>query len=135
MINRKLGTCFLLTGALLLPLAGHAANSGEQSGGDSSSGSVLKDSLITAKIKGAFATDPQVSALNIKVETDEQGVVQLSGQARSKAEAKRAQDIALHTADVRLVENRIQFGEETGSNAPSPDGRFASDSKKPAEDR
>ena len=130
----KLVTPCLLMGAVLLPAASHAAQPDEQSAGSSAAGSYVKDSLITAKIKAAFARDPQVSVLNIKVETDENGVVLLSGKARSKAESERAQAIALHTTGVSLVENRIEAGQETGSRTPAMNGKFADDVKKPGGD-
>jgi hypothetical protein len=38
--------------------------------------------------------DPVVSALHIKVDTDDKGVVQLSGNAKSQAEADKAVAIA-----------------------------------------
>lgn len=132
-MKQKLVTRCLLMGTLLLPAASQAAaQSDEPSGASSAAGSFIKDSLITAKVKGAFARDPQVSALNIKVETDENGVVQLSGTARSKAESERAQAIALHTTGVTLVENHLQVGQETGSRASSLNGKFADE--KPAAD-
>jgi len=54
-----------------------------------STGAYLDDSVITTKVKSAFMADRAVSALNIKVETNN-GVVQLSGFAGSRQEIDRA---------------------------------------------
>lgn len=66
------------------------------------------DAVITTKIKAEFAKDKQVSALNIKVDTDDKGVVTLSGNAKSKAEADKAVKIAGDTKGVSSVKNEIK---------------------------
>jgi len=91
---------FLLASALLVPLSGIAAD------GDSLS-SKAGDSVITAKVKTAFASDKLVSASNIKVETDSDGLVQLSGTAKSKAEADQAVKLAKSVKGVTAVKNDI----------------------------
>ena len=65
------------------------------------------DAVITTKIKAEFAKDKQVSALHIKVDTDDKGVVTLSGNAKSKAEADKAVKIARDTKGVSSVKNEI----------------------------
>jgi len=79
-------------------------------GGKSSGESVkdeIKDATITAKIKAEFVKDKTVSAANIKVDTDEKGVVTLSGNAKSKVEADQAVKIARATRGVTSVRNEI----------------------------
>ena len=79
-------------------------------GGKSSGESVkdeIKDAAITAKIKAEFVKDKTVSAANIKVDTDEKGVVTLSGNAKSKVEADQAVKIARATRGVTSVRNEI----------------------------
>ncbi|GAB4508992.1 MAG: molecular chaperone OsmY [Sulfuricaulis sp.] len=71
-------------------------------------GAYLDDSAITAKVKSAFVTDKEVSALNIKVETNN-GVVQLSGFASSRQEIDRAGSLARSVQGVKSVENNIQL--------------------------
>jgi hyperosmotically inducible protein len=66
------------------------------------------DAAITTKIKAAFVKDKQVSALNIKVDTDNKGMVMLSGTAKTQAEADRAAAIARETSGVTSVTNNIQ---------------------------
>ncbi len=46
--------------------------------------------------------------MNIKVDTDNKGVVTLSGNAKSQAEADKAASIARATSGVTTVNNNIQ---------------------------
>ena len=68
----------------------------------------VSDSIITTKIKGEFAKDKTVSAMNIKVDTDQKGMVTLSGTAKSKAEADKAESLAKSTQGVVSVKNDIK---------------------------
>lgn len=90
----------LLVSALLMPLAGFAAD------GDSI-GTKVEDSVITAKVKAAFAKDKAVSATDIKVETDSNGLVQLSGNAKSRAEADKAVQLTKKVKGVTAVKDDI----------------------------
>ncbi|MCE9641320.1 MAG: BON domain-containing protein [Betaproteobacteria bacterium] len=67
----------------------------------------VTDSVITTKIKAEFAKDKQVSAMAIKVETDDKGAVVLSGNAKSMAEANQAVKLARDTKGVTSVRNDI----------------------------
>jgi osmotically-inducible protein OsmY len=91
---------FVLASALMLPLASVAAD------GDSV-GTKLNDTVVTTKVKAAFAKDKLVNATDIKVETDSDGLVQLSGTAKSKAEAKKAVEIAKSVKGVTAVKDDI----------------------------
>ncbi len=90
----------LLIGALAMPVAAFAAD------GDSVK-TELSDSVITTKVKAEFAKDKAVSATHIKVDTDANGLVTLSGTAKSKAEAEKAVSIAKNTKGVTSVKNDI----------------------------
>lgn len=110
-MKTKLALSLVLIGSLLAPAAGYTS---DYTGGTSPSSStspkeVIKDSVITSKIKAKMATDKQVSAMRIKVETDKSGVVQLSGTAKSQAEVDRAVAIAREVEGVTSVENNIQI--------------------------
>lgn len=70
----------------------------------------LKDSEITAAVKTSFAADPDVSAININVDTTE-GVVTLSGKVRSEDEKAKAGRLARNTGGVKRVNNAIQVGQ------------------------
>ena len=93
-------TSLLLIGALAMPVAAFAAD------GDSVK-TELSDSVITTKVKAEFAKDKAVSATHVKVDTDSNGVVTLSGTAKSKAEAEKAVTIAKNTKGVTSVKNEI----------------------------
>ena len=71
---------------------------------------------MTTKVKAKFAADSEVSATNIHVDTDN-GVVKLSGMAKSRDEAAKAESIAKSTEGVTSVENAIRV-----SSAASPTG-------------
>jgi hyperosmotically inducible protein len=104
-MNAKLTTSAMLIGALLLPVGGYAADADSDR---SSPKTFVKDSVITAKIKAEMAKDKQVSAMNIKVDTDHNGVVTLSGKASSRQEADKAVLLARSVKGVTSVENYIQ---------------------------
>lgn len=90
----------LIASVITMPLIAVAAD------GDSVS-TKLSDSVITAKVKAEFAKDKTVSATDIKVETDSNGLVQLSGTAKSQVEAEQAVRIAKNTKGVTAVKNDI----------------------------
>ena len=69
-------------------------------------GSYVDDTTITTSVKAKMAEDKQVSATSIRVETLN-GVVQLSGFAKSETEKNRAAEIARTTKNVREVRNSI----------------------------
>lgn len=69
-------------------------------------GEYIDDSAITVKVKSAFAFDPSVSALDVKVKTFK-GVVQLSGFVDTAEQARRASEIAGGIKGVKSVQNNI----------------------------
>ena len=104
-MNTKIATS-LVIGALLVPVAGHAAEKSDKSTTQSVKEAV-SDSVITTKIKAEYAKDKAVSAMSVKVDTDDKGVVTLSGTAKSKAEADQAVKIAKETKGVTSVKKNI----------------------------
>lgn len=74
--------------------------------GQSTPGEYVDDAAITTKVKAKFAGDETVSAMAIQVETL-QGVVQLSGFAKSQTEKDRAAQLARSTEGVKSVKNDI----------------------------
>jgi osmotically-inducible protein OsmY len=105
---KKLLFASLLAAASLLGVAGCTVTDKQ-----SSAGSYIDDSTITARVKSRFAQDPQVSAMRISVDTL-QGVVQLSGFATSSAEKKRAAELAGEVPGVQNVRNNIVVKAPTG---------------------
>lgn len=90
----------LVIGALVMPLSTFAAE------GDPVS-TKLGDAVITTKVKAEFAKNKTVSASDIKVETDSNGLVQLSGTAKTQAEADQAVKIAKNIKGVTGVKSDI----------------------------
>jgi hyperosmotically inducible protein len=97
----------LMIGALILPVAGYAQIVSTVAGEVKESAG---DTVITTKIKSAFVKDKVVRARSVKVDTDSKGVVTLSGNARTQAEADRAGSIARDTKGVTAVNNNIVVG-------------------------
>lgn len=94
---------WLVLAALLLALAGCAGSRTQESTGE-----YIDDSVITTKVKSAFASDQAVDAINIQVTTFK-GTVQLSGFAKSRQEINRAVELARGVEGVKAVKNSIQL--------------------------
>ena len=105
-MKAKLTTIALIAAALSFPVVGYT---GDSDSDRSSPKAFVKDSVITAKIKAKMAADKQVSAMHIKVDTDNKGIVTLSGKAKSLDEATKAASIARSVEGVVDVENRIDI--------------------------
>jgi len=67
----------------------------------------VKDSAITTAIKTHLASEHLTSLEHIHVDTDKNGVVWLSGTARSKEAADKAESIARATDGVKDVHGAI----------------------------
>ena len=92
-------TCFVL-GAALAPVAAYAAD------GDTDRANpklFVKDSVITTKIKTKLAAEHGGSLKHIKVDTDQNGVVWMTGTANSQQEIDQAIAIAKNTEGVKMV--------------------------------
>jgi len=68
----------------------------------------VKDSAITTKVKTKLAAEHITSLGHIRVDTDENGVVWLSGSAHSREAVDRAIDIARNTDGVRDVHSTLK---------------------------
>jgi hyperosmotically inducible periplasmic protein len=93
-------TC-LAIGICFTPIVGHAEDS-------TTAKTYVKDSVITAKIKAKLAEDKMSTLTNIQVDTDDSGVVWLSGTAKTKEDADKAHSIAHSTEGVKSVKNHIK---------------------------
>ena len=69
-------------------------------------GQYVDDTTLTTRVKAKFAEDPVVSAMAISVETFN-GMVQLSGFAKSADERSKAESLARNTSGVKAVKNDI----------------------------
>lgn len=90
-----------LLGSTVIAASGCAVARNQQSVGE-----YIDDSGITMAVKARLADNPTTSAIAISVETFN-GVVHLSGFAKSALEKDRAGTIAFDTLNVRSVQNNI----------------------------
>jgi len=68
----------------------------------------VKDSAITTKVKSKLAAEHITSMGRIHVDTDKDGVVWLSGSARSQKAIDRAVSVARETEGVTKVHNDLK---------------------------
>jgi hyperosmotically inducible periplasmic protein len=97
-------TCFVI-GTLLAPVVAYAADSDKDR---SKPATFVKDSAITTKIKAKLAAEHLASARHIKVDTDLNGVVWMTGTANSQGEVDKAVAIARDTEGVKSVNSRVK---------------------------
>ena len=112
---RRVIRAFVIAVAIAAGVTGCAVTSGQES-----TGQYVDDATITTRVKTRFAKDPTVSAMRIHVETMK-GVVQLSGNAKTKAERDQAAQLAGSVPGVSSVKNDIQI--ETTSSDTSSNNR------------
>jgi hyperosmotically inducible protein len=96
-------TCFVI-GSVLAPVATYAADSDKSR----SAATVVKESVITTKIKTKLAAEHPGSLKHIKVDTDKNGVVSLIGTANNQEEINQAVTIARNTEGVKSVKNNLK---------------------------
>jgi hyperosmotically inducible periplasmic protein len=68
---------------------------------------VVDDSVITAKVKTALATDPNVAAHQVNVET-RGGVVQLAGFVDNSDQKAKASEVTRRVSGVKQVDNQLE---------------------------
>jgi hyperosmotically inducible protein len=69
----------------------------------------IRDSVITTKIKSKLAAEHLTSLAHLRVDTDEDGVVWLSGSAHSQEAVDRAVSIARDTEGVKDVKSTVKI--------------------------
>ncbi|MDQ6629051.1 MAG: BON domain-containing protein [Pseudomonadota bacterium] len=69
-------------------------------------GDAIADSAVTAQVKAAMLTDPDLKGTHIEVET-KAGVVTLRGTVASVAGRSRAEHVAQETRGVRSVDSQL----------------------------
>jgi hyperosmotically inducible protein len=94
-----------LAAFLALPVAGHSEDRDRDHAAPKA---FVKDSVITTKIKTELAANKLASLVHIKVDTDDNGAVLLSGYARTQEEVDRAGRIARDVKGVKSVDNQIR---------------------------
>jgi hyperosmotically inducible protein len=105
-MNTKLMSACFVAATLLTPFAARAADSDADR---AHPGAFVKDSVITTKVKTKLAAEKMRTLTHIRVDTDRNGIVVLSGSAKTKEDADKAASIARETEGVTLVQNNIKI--------------------------
>ena len=106
-MKTTLVTTCLVFGTLL---GSSVAWAGEDSDTDRShAAAFVKDSAITTAIKAKLAAEHITSLGRIHVDTDKDGVVWLTGSARTQEAADKAASIARETEGVKAVHSKIKI--------------------------
>jgi hyperosmotically inducible protein len=74
-----------------------------------SPGTQIDDSWITTKVNSKLAASPEVSMMNVAVQTDE-GIVTLTGRVDDDASRRRAVQLARETEGVKSVRDLLKVG-------------------------
>jgi hyperosmotically inducible protein len=106
----KLATSLFVIGSVLAPVAAYAADSDTDR---SKPEHFVKDSVITTKIKTQLASEHLGSAKHIRVDTDKNGVVWMTGTANSQEEVDKAVAIARDTEGVKSVTSHIKVRKDS----------------------
>ena len=85
----------------------HVDNNLRVGPGERTAGEVVDDTVITAKVKTALATDSVVAAHEVNVETRE-GVVQLAGFVDNASQKSQASEVTRRIAGVKQVDNQLE---------------------------
>ena len=70
-------------------------------------GEFVKDSAITTQIKAKILTAKDIDSLHIKVDTDNDGIVVLTGAVKSTAEKEKVYDIVHSVDGVKKIQNKL----------------------------
>jgi hyperosmotically inducible protein len=108
MISKKI----ILSALLAVGMAGAITVQADSTDSDTSTaGTYVKNSAITTKVKAKLAAKHMATLTNIKVNTDKDGVVWLSGKAPTKDASDLAELVAKDTDGVTSVHNKIIVAE------------------------
>jgi len=105
-MKTKLATSCFVIATLLAPVMAHAE------GSDSDRKhpiTFVKDSVITTKVKAKLADEKMSSLAHIKVDTDNKGMVVLSGKVKTQEAADKAVAIASETEGVTSVKSKLRI--------------------------
>lgn len=80
--------------------------------GNQTVGERLDDAVITSSIEAKLAADPEVSAFDVDVDTED-GMVRLSGLVDDERARSEAVSLATATKGVRGVVNDLEIGQQT----------------------
>ena len=100
-------TCFALSAALT-PVAFAADSRADSDTDRNKPATFVKDSAITTKIKTKLAAESPSSMATIRVDTDKDGIVWMSGTAKTQQDVDKAVSIAKNTEGVKSVKNDVK---------------------------
>jgi hyperosmotically inducible protein len=100
----RLATACFVIGAALAPVAYAEDTDADRA----NPANFVKDSAITTKIKTKLAAENTASLKDIKVDTDNNGVVWMSGTVKTQSEADQAITIARNTEGVKSVKANLK---------------------------
>jgi len=103
-VKLKLATACLVIGTALAPVAFAADSDTDRN----KPATFVKDSAITTKIKTKLAAESPSSMATIRVDTDKDGVVWMSGTAKTQQDVDKAVSIAKNTEGVKSVKNDVK---------------------------
>jgi hyperosmotically inducible protein len=106
-MKTKIAVTCLMAGALLGPAMTVVA--ADKDSDRSHPKAYVKDSAITTEIKSKLAMEHAHSLANIHVDTDNDGVVYLSGTARTQSAIDQAVSISRGTEHVKAVHSSIRI--------------------------
>jgi hyperosmotically inducible protein len=101
----KLATACFVIGAALVPLSSYAEDKDADRGDPKT---FVKDSVITTKIKSKLAAENPKTLARVSVDTDNNGVVWMSGTVEKQVDADKAITIAKNTEGVKSVKSAIK---------------------------
>jgi hyperosmotically inducible periplasmic protein len=104
-MKTKFATALLIIGTLLGPVAALAAEDNDSDRAHPKA--FVKDSAITTEIKTKLAAEHLTSLGRIHVDTDQDGIVWLTGSARTQAAIDKAVSIARATEHVKSVHSDL----------------------------
>jgi hyperosmotically inducible protein len=104
-MKKQLAMSCVVFGALLGSAVAIAGDDAKEVG--TSTTVFVKDSAITTKIKTKLAADHLTSLGRIHVDTDQNGIVWLTGTARSQEAIAQAVSLARDTEHVKSVHNDL----------------------------
>jgi hyperosmotically inducible protein len=103
MNTNLIAACFVV-GALMTPAVSYA----EDTDVDRAK-TYVHDSVITTKVKAKLAEEKMMSLVHIKVDTDNKGVVWLSGTVKTQTEVDKVISIARSVEGVTEVKSNIKI--------------------------
>jgi len=105
MKHRIFASMAVVAAALALPMVSHSADTESTK---AKTNQYVNDSVITTKVKAELAAEKVSSLVKIQVDTDNAGVVTLSGTAANQMAKDKAVSIAQAVKGVTSVDNQIK---------------------------